>query len=150
MVKRLEQDPGRHGSGTNVMVDDPSGDWIAYEDYQLLETAFAALKTSLSASLSAYEGSDYFDLSHAVRHALLVAEGRCPMCYGNDADMPCAYPGEEQPGCLRDIRLAAPVRCYRCHTEYDRQPLNCAVPSCGGVVFEPLPQQQHPQPETQK
>lgn len=30
---------------------------------------------------------------------------RCPFCQGNDADMPCAYPGEDWPGCLRYDRL---------------------------------------------
>jgi hypothetical protein len=34
------------------------------------------------------------------------AEARCKSCGGNDADMPCAYPGEGRPGCLRDARLA--------------------------------------------
>lgn len=29
----------------------------------------------------------------------------CPYCNGNDLDMPCAYPGEGQPGCLRDKRF---------------------------------------------
>jgi hypothetical protein len=33
------------------------------------------------------------------------AEARCESCVGNDADMPCAYPGEDKPGCLRDARL---------------------------------------------
>ena len=35
-------------------------------------------------------------------------EPECPACNGNDRDMPCAYPGEGKPGCLRDARLAAP------------------------------------------
>lgn len=29
----------------------------------------------------------------------------CPVCKGNDADMPCAYPSEGLRGCLRDARL---------------------------------------------
>jgi len=29
----------------------------------------------------------------------------CSYCRGNDRDMPCAYPSEGKPGCLRDIRL---------------------------------------------
>ena len=29
----------------------------------------------------------------------------CPACKGNDADMPCAYPGDQLPGCLRVARL---------------------------------------------
>lgn len=32
----------------------------------------------------------------------------------------------------------SPVRCYRCHSEYDTQPLRCVVANCGGVVFEPV------------
>ena len=31
----------------------------------------------------------------------------CPVCKGNDADMPCAYPSERVNGCLRDVRLSA-------------------------------------------
>jgi hypothetical protein len=34
-------------------------------------------------------------------------EARCKSCGGNDGDMPCAYPGEGKPGCLRDARRAA-------------------------------------------
>lgn len=26
----------------------------------------------------------------------------CPVCNGNNKDMPCAYPGESKPGCLKD------------------------------------------------
>jgi hypothetical protein len=33
-------------------------------------------------------------------------EPKCRACNGNDADMPCAYPGESAAGCLRDQRLA--------------------------------------------
>ncbi len=40
-----------------------------------------------------------------LRHAMECA-GRCPMCYGNDGDMPCAYPSAKAQGCLRDKRLA--------------------------------------------
>jgi len=29
----------------------------------------------------------------------------CPVCNGNDRDLPCAYPSEGQAGCLRDRRL---------------------------------------------
>ena len=32
--------------------------------------------------------------------------GECPYCHGNDRDVPCAYPSEGKPGCLRDARLA--------------------------------------------
>lgn len=32
--------------------------------------------------------------------------GTCTACGGNDANVPCAYPGEGQPGCLRDLRLS--------------------------------------------
>lgn len=38
------------------------------------------------------------DLANGIR--------KCPACLGNDADMPCAYPGAGQRGCLRDKRLA--------------------------------------------
>jgi len=33
--------------------------------------------------------------------------GSCSYCHGNDRNMPCAYPSEGKPGCLRDARLAA-------------------------------------------
>ncbi|HDR8989780.1 TPA: hypothetical protein QDA93_002387 [Burkholderia vietnamiensis] len=33
-------------------------------------------------------------------------EGSCPVCHGNDADAPCAYPGERKHGCIRDERIA--------------------------------------------
>lgn len=33
--------------------------------------------------------------------------GTCGYCGGNDGNVPCAYPGEGKPGCLRDARLAA-------------------------------------------
>lgn len=33
----------------------------------------------------------------------------CPVCGGNDWEMPCAYPSEGAPGCLRDA-VAAVVR----------------------------------------
>lgn len=41
--------------------------------------------------------------------ARLTAEvpQRCAYCHGNDRDMPCAYPSEGKPGCLRDQRLKA-------------------------------------------
>lgn len=32
-------------------------------------------------------------------------QSRCPACQGNDGNMPCAYPSEGKPGCLRDKRL---------------------------------------------
>lgn len=31
----------------------------------------------------------------------------CPVCRGNDAEAPCAYPGQQLAGCLRDIRIKA-------------------------------------------
>lgn len=31
----------------------------------------------------------------------------CTRCGGNDAEAPCAYPGEKRQGCLRDKRLAS-------------------------------------------
>lgn len=31
--------------------------------------------------------------------------GVCTYCHGNDRDVPCAYPSEGKPGCLRDARL---------------------------------------------
>jgi hypothetical protein len=34
------------------------------------------------------------------------AEQSCPACGGNDKSRPCAYPSGNQPGCLRDKRLA--------------------------------------------
>jgi hypothetical protein len=33
-----------------------------------------------------------------------LPDQRCPVCNGNDADLPCAYPWERVPGCLRDKR----------------------------------------------
>jgi hypothetical protein len=35
-----------------------------------------------------------------------VSLQECMYCHGNDRNMPCAYPGEGKPGCLRDKRLA--------------------------------------------
>ena len=29
----------------------------------------------------------------------------CPVCNGNDGDVPCAYPGEGMTGCPREYRL---------------------------------------------
>lgn len=26
----------------------------------------------------------------------------CPVCYGNNGDLPCAYPGENLKGCIMD------------------------------------------------
>lgn len=44
---------------------------------------------------------------YARKHGLdRVTPKLCPACNGNDADMPCAYPGDNQPGCIRDERLA--------------------------------------------
>lgn len=34
---------------------------------------------------------------------------RCPVCNGNDASAPCAYPEGGMKGCLRDKRLATQV-----------------------------------------
>lgn len=33
---------------------------------------------------------------------------KCSVCGGNDKDMPCAFPGGKQPGCLRDARMQKP------------------------------------------
>lgn len=35
------------------------------------------------------------------------SETPCPVCNGNDGDMPCAYPTERPVGCLRAARLSA-------------------------------------------
>ncbi len=32
--------------------------------------------------------------------------GTCTYCHGDDRSIPCAYPSEGKPGCLRDARLA--------------------------------------------
>jgi hypothetical protein len=32
-------------------------------------------------------------------------QGICPYCHGNDGAIPCAYPSEGKPGCLRDARV---------------------------------------------
>lgn len=32
--------------------------------------------------------------------------GDCSYCGGNDRDVPCLWPSEGKPGCLRDARLA--------------------------------------------
>lgn len=39
------------------------------------------------------------------RPVKLEADFTCTVCGGNDADMPCAYPGDKKKGCLRDVRL---------------------------------------------
>lgn len=44
-------------------------------------------------------------MSHAAPHP---SEVLCEACLGNDADMPCAYPGERVPGCVRDKRRTTP------------------------------------------
>jgi len=38
-----------------------------------------------------------------------IPEGICSFCRGDDQQMPCAYPSEGKPGCLRDARLAHPA-----------------------------------------
>lgn len=38
---------------------------------------------------------------------------RCPTCNGNDGEAPCAYPGENAPGCLRTARLKQDVDARR-------------------------------------
>lgn len=38
----------------------------------------------------------------------------CPVCNGNNGDMPCAYPSEGMKGCLRD------KTCNRCQSEMTR------------------------------
>lgn len=49
---------------------------------------------------------DPYEPANIARKAL-AAHGtqNCPTCGGNDLEMPCAYPGEGKPGCLRDVRL---------------------------------------------
>ena len=43
----------------------------------------------------------------------------CQVCHGNDADRPCAYPGDGCVGCLRDARLS--VRAHpKDHIEFMR------------------------------
>lgn len=45
------------------------------------------------------------DLSGYDHAALQEAAERlrvCPACNGNDGEMPCSYPSEGMPGCLRD------------------------------------------------
>jgi len=37
--------------------------------------------------------------------ALAAAAQTCQNCKGNDAGMPCAFPGDGKPGCLRDARM---------------------------------------------
>lgn len=47
-------------------------------------------------------------MSKKPRLVLVAVNGskpKCSVCGGNDQDMPCAFPGEKQPGCLRDARL---------------------------------------------
>lgn len=44
---------------------------------------------------------------------------QCQSCNGNDRDMPCAYPSEGKPGCLRDQRLAALDELVRLSEEMD-------------------------------
>lgn len=37
----------------------------------------------------------------------MLVTAACPVCKGNDGDQPCAFPGDNVPGCLRDARLKA-------------------------------------------
>lgn len=36
-------------------------------------------------------------------------EQRCPTCHGNARDIPCAYPSEDMPGCLRTANALTPT-----------------------------------------
>lgn len=45
---------------------------------------------------------------------------QCSYCRGNDKDMPCAYPGEGKPGCLRDARLSNQCGVKGCKNSRDQ------------------------------
>lgn len=47
----------------------------------------------------------YVVMAKASISAYKAVMATCPVCNGNDADMPCAYPSENQEGCLRDKRF---------------------------------------------
>lgn len=48
--------------------------------------------------------ADYFNKQRVVEN--LETEARCPVCNGNDASKPCAYPREKPTGCLYAARRA--------------------------------------------
>jgi hypothetical protein len=50
--------------------------------------------------------------------ASLLSGKLCPVCNGNDGDVPCAYPSEGKQGCLMEARRAISER--NRHAEYLR------------------------------
>ena len=54
--------------------------------------------------------------------SLQDSSSSCPTCGGNDAHLPCAFPGEKQFGCLRDIRLRA-EESHKVHCNYQKGPV---------------------------
>lgn len=63
----------------------------------------------------------------------------CPTCQGNDMDMPCAYPSESKPGCLRDKGLAREPRAHRLDRLGDCK--DCTFPSAGNMDADNCPSQ---------
>lgn len=62
-----------------------------------------------------------------------IEAGKCTYCGGNDRDMPCAYPSEKKPGCLRDTRLYARAKTNQCGETCERAKLCYA---CGKALEE--------------
>lgn len=78
---------------------------------EIVEREIEKLLESLQSPTPAPEERETLEQPHADEFVPSIttnetAEPRCPYCGGNDKDMPCAYPSEGKPGCLRDVRLS--------------------------------------------
>jgi hypothetical protein len=68
----------------------------------------------------------------------------CPACAGNDADLPCAFPGEGRTGCLRDLRLRKKAETQQANLPMSDLNAPGAIPSW--VLAQPDPPLDAPQP----
>ena len=75
------------------------------------------LDNAIKAALDACQGIVFTDDKQVVELSAILTEAIpgggltvtirhfCPVCNGNDRDLPCAYPGEGKAGCPREHRL---------------------------------------------
>jgi hypothetical protein len=68
----------------------------------------------------------------------------CPACAGNDADLPCAFPGEGRTGCLRDLRLRKKAETQQANLPMSDLNAPGAIPSW--MLAQPDPPIDAPQP----